>query len=75
MNSKQKKRQSSPESRFYDRLRGEHVTVVLSRDGSLLLGTLAWVDRYSLGLCIDDEERLLNKRSIETIEKRDKNLQ
>lgn len=57
----------SPESRFYDTLKQNQVQLVLSRDGSVLTGKLLWVDKYSLGLRIEKEERLINKGSVEMI--------
>jgi hypothetical protein len=65
-NGRQKRRQT-PESRFYDTLKGEEVRVVVDRDGAPIYATLLWVDRYSIGLRERDRELLLNKRSIRTI--------
>lgn len=67
-NNGRKNRKLTPESRFYDTLKGEQVRVMLARDGSEVTATLLWVDRYSLGLRNEDGEFLLNKGSIETIE-------
>jgi len=63
------KRRSLPESKFYSRLRGQQVKIVNSRDGSEVHATLLWIDRYSLGLRVGDREVLINKRSIESIER------
>lgn len=59
----------SPESRFYDTLKSQPVEIVLLRDGSVLTGTLLWVDRYSLGMQTNGTEKLINKGAIETIER------
>lgn len=67
-NGKQRRRQT-PESRFYDTLKGERVCIILARNGLEVRATLLWVDRYSLGLRFGDRELLLNKRSVETIER------
>ncbi len=62
------KRRKTPESKFYDTLKGEEVSIILVRGGIELTATLLWVDRYTLGLRVENVERLLFKRSVETIE-------
>lgn len=63
-------KKKSPESRLYDDLKGKQVSIKLSRDGTDLTATLLWVDRYTVGLRGGDgRERMMNKRSIETMER------
>ncbi len=67
-----RKRVQSPESRFYDTLKGENVRIILQRDGIELTAKLLWVDRYTLGIEVNNcVERLISKSSLESIELRD----
>lgn len=63
-----RRRNLTPESRFYDTLKGQQVYIELSDNvGARIVATLLWVDRYSVGIRCGEEDLLLNKRSIRTI--------
>lgn len=44
------RRRYTPESEFYDGLKGRIVDIQLMRRNHPITGRLVWVDRYSLGL-------------------------
>jgi hypothetical protein len=65
----------TPESLFYDTLKGGDVYVLpTGKDLEPIMhlsgftATLLWVDRFSVGLRILDREFLMYKHSIQTIE-------
>ncbi len=62
----------TPESKFYDTVKEQQVDLVFIRDGIELTATLLWVDRYTLGIEVNNSvERLVNKSSLESIELHD----
>lgn len=65
-----KKNKKTPESRFFDELKGEQVRVTMMCGESCLTAVLLWVDRYTLGLRLDDgRERLIFKHAIKDLGK------
>jgi hypothetical protein len=63
-----KKGRKSPESKFYDMLKGQWVRVVFRTGISALTAKLLWVDRYSLGLMDDGgSECLVMKSAVATV--------
>lgn len=68
-NNGRHRRRQTPESQFYDTLKGQRIRIVLDRDGADVEVRLIWVDRYSIGIRVNDRDILLNKRSIRFIER------
>jgi len=57
-----------PERRYYDRLKGRDIEVLLvsSQDG--LQGKLLWVDRYTLGLALNGQNEVaIYKHAIKMV--------
>lgn len=61
-------RKRSPDSMFWDTVKGKSIEVRLL-NGSTLTPKLLWVDRYTIGVVVDGCEVMLFKHDISTVRK------